>query len=66
MKPKHYIAFAAVVGSLMWFAMMTVSQVETLTTPHARFLFLGPFFIAIFAGMMGLCFLFTEAYRKEK
>lgn len=62
MKPKYYVAFLAVLGSLFWFAWMTASQVETLTTPHARFLFLMPFLIAISGGMFGLCFLFTEMF----
>lgn len=60
MKPKHYIAFLAVLGSLFWFAMMTASQVKDLATPHARFLFVIPFIIVLFAGVVGLCFLFTE------
>jgi len=60
MKPKHYIAFLTTVGSLFYFAIMTASRLETLTTPHARFLFLLPFTIAFLGGALGLCYLFTQ------
>jgi len=65
MKAKHYVAFLAVLGSIFWFSMMTVSQIETLTTPHARFLFLISFLIPLFAGIIGLCFLLIEIPRKN-
>jgi hypothetical protein len=60
MKPKHYLAFLATLGSLCYFAMISVSQLETLTTVKARLLFTVPFIIALFAGVAGLCFLFVK------
>jgi len=60
MKPKHFIAFLCILGSLCWFSVMTASQMETLTTPHARFIFLWSFMVAIGAGVVALCFLFIE------
>ena len=61
---KNYVAFMAVLCTLLWLSMMTVSQMETLTACHARFIFLCSFIIAISAGVAGLCFLFTQNQRK--
>jgi hypothetical protein len=65
-KIKHCVAYMAVLGSLCWFSMMVASQVETLTTPRARFLFLFSFLMATLAGVIGLCFLFAEAFQKAE
>jgi hypothetical protein len=65
MKPKHYIAFLAVLGSLCWFAVMVASQVETLITAQARFVFLFSFIVALLVGVIGLTFLFTQTFRKN-
>ena len=62
---KNYIAFMAVLCSFLWLSIMTASQMETLTTPHARFIFLWSFIIAISAGVVGLCFLFTHVQQKS-
>ena len=63
---KNYIAFLVVTCSLFWLSIMTTSQIETLTTPHARFIFLWPLMIALSAGVAGLCFLFSQVQRKLK
>ena len=63
MKPKHFLAFMCVLGSLCYFAMMSVANLETLSTQLARVLFCLPFLIALAVGVYGLCYLFTE-FRK--
>jgi len=65
MKPKHYAAFLVVLSSIFYFAMMTASQMEALKTSHARVLFLIPFVIALLAGVVALCFLFTQVFPKK-
>jgi hypothetical protein len=62
-RPKLFLAYMCVLGSLFWFAMMSLTN---LTTQRASVFFCLPFLIALGVGIYGLCYLALHTIAPEK